>query len=89
MSEITFYTRTDKEHALQVLRNNGAENVAEYSLVENWGFTFEIAGEQYDARFWVNCYGVPFNEWEVWLVLEAGNHLLAKKIETELNILTE
>ena len=86
MNGITFTTRrTDAAHVVQVLEQHGAEHIEAYNLIENWGYTFEIAGNKYDARFWVTCYGVPFNEWEVWPVKEIGDHILAKDIENELN----
>lgn len=36
----------------------GVSNVKYYTLVYNWGWTFEKNGLHYDLRRWVNCYGV-------------------------------
>ena len=36
----------------------GVSNVKYYTLVDNWGWTFEKNGLHYDLRRWVNCYGV-------------------------------
>ena len=49
----------------EVLAANGATNIEEYSLVNNYGFTFDLDGKKYDARFWANCYGTALNRWEV------------------------
>lgn len=49
----------------EVLAANGATNIEEYSLVNNYGFVFDLDGKKYDARFWANCYGTALNRWEV------------------------
>lgn len=49
----------------EALERNGATNIEGYSLVNNYGFTFDLDGKKYDARFWANCYGTALNRWEV------------------------
>ena len=50
---------------LDVLSSNGATDIQDYSLVNNFGYTFALGGKHYDARFWANCYGTALNRWEV------------------------
>lgn len=57
-----FEKRREKE--LKVLREHGATNIERYNLINNFGYTFEIDGKEYDARFWANCYGYSPMRWE-------------------------
>ena len=36
---------------------DGVKNVEYYGLVNNYGYTLEKNGKQFDIRRWVNCYG--------------------------------
>ena len=78
--------RENEKHVLNVLKSNGAENIKGYTLVNNWGFTFEVSGVKYDARFWANCYGVAWNAWDCGAVNGKADTELTKKICRELNI---
>lgn len=78
--------RENEKHVLNVLKSNGAENIEGYVLVNNWGYTFEVSGVKYDARFWANCYGAAVNAWEVFACGGKTDVELKKKIEKELNI---
>jgi hypothetical protein len=49
----------------EALERAGATNIEEYSLVNNYGFMFDLDCKKYDARFWANCYGTALNRWEV------------------------
>ena len=55
---------TRKTKGIQVLEILGAKNIEGYSLINNYGYTFEIDGTKYDVRYWANCYGVALNRWE-------------------------
>ncbi len=65
----------DKER--EVLEKYGATNIKYYSLVNNYGFTFEIDNEKFDVRYWANCYGVAINKWSV------ETYMVSKKLENE------
>lgn len=43
----------------------GVTNVEGYCLVSNDGYTFEKAGNRYDLRHWLNCYGCSVDYWTV------------------------
>lgn len=55
-------TNADIEEKLKSIK--GILNVKPYTLVNNWGWTFEKNGKHYDLRRWVNCYGVDLG-WQV------------------------
>lgn len=50
---------------VMILEKFGAKNIEGYCLINNYGYTFEIDGKKYDARFWANCYGACLNVWIV------------------------
>lgn len=80
------------EKAADVLKRNGAKNIEGYVLVSNFGYTFELDGKRYDARYWANSYGCAMNRWMVhslsrnedgtYFQMEEGTK---KKLEAELN----
>ena len=41
------------------------DDVEEYSLINNWGFSFNHNGVFYDLRYWANCYGVALNYFDL------------------------
>ena len=49
----------------KALKDEGAENIEGYMLINNYGYTFDLKGNRYDARFWANCYGAALDYWEV------------------------
>ena len=49
----------------KILEGFGATNIEGYCLINNYGYTFELDGKRYDARYWANCYGVALNVWRV------------------------
>lgn len=51
--------------AKEVLESFGATNIEGYCLISNFGYTFELDGKRYDARFWANSYGCAINLWDV------------------------
>ena len=55
-------TNAEIEEKLKSIK--GISNVNSYTLVNNWGWTFEKNGKHYDLRRWVNCYGVDLG-WQV------------------------
>ena len=86
--------RTRKESALEVLKRNGATNIEGYCLINNYGYTFELDGKRYDARFWANCYGAALNVWRIHSLNRREDDPrfvypvdpeLEKKLEAELN----
>ena len=81
-----------KEKEVVVLEQNGATNIKEYVLISNYGYTFEIDGARYDARYWANCYGCALNVWQVHSLNKNsdGTYIpvpeeLKEKLERELN----
>ena len=66
--------------------SQGANKGLPYFLINNYGYTFELGGERYDARFWANCYGASLNYWIVHRVGEGSlDPDLKKQIENALN----
>lgn len=55
----------DMKKAKAVLEKHGATNLESYTLINNFGWTFDMDGRRYDARYWANCYGVPLERWEI------------------------
>lgn len=53
------------DKAVMILEKHGAKNIEGYTLVSNHGYTFELNGKKYDARYWANSYGCAINAWEV------------------------
>ena len=74
------------------LKKYGATNIKRYSLINNYGYTFEINGARFDIRFWANCYGVARDVWEILPLSKKddGSYIymdkeLRAKIEDEFN----
>lgn len=55
----------DMNKAKQILEKHGATNLDGYVLVNNYGWTFDMNGRRYDARYWANCYGVALDRWGI------------------------
>lgn len=36
-----------------------------YTLINNYGITFEYKGHKFDMRYWANCYGTALNLWKI------------------------
>lgn len=70
-----------------ILKSFNATNIYRYCLINNWGYTFEIAGKPYDARFMANMYGFCPNCFNVFT--RDGDHEIAKQIEIKLNNVKE
>lgn len=47
------------------LEESGCENINDYSLINNYGFTFKKKGNRYDLRHWLNVYGASVDFWEI------------------------
>ncbi len=72
---------------IEILKKYGATNIEGYTLINNYGYTFQLGGRRFDARFWANCYGVALDEWQIdskWGLSEDALKLI-KLIERELN----
>ena len=65
----------------EALEAMGAKKIEGYVLINNYGYTFELDGVRYDARFWANCYGAYIGLWGV-----SPEH---KEIEDALNKIGE
>ena len=50
---------------LELIKSYGATNIEGYCLVNNYGYTFDLDGGHYDARYWANCYGCALDEWQI------------------------
>lgn len=60
--ESTKFTEMLKE---TLKENFKARDFKNYTLVNNWGFTFMIDNEKYDCRYWANSYGCYLGYWDV------------------------
>lgn len=49
--------------AIEILERFGATNIKEYTLISNYGYTFELNGKEMDIRFWANSYGCYLGIW--------------------------
>ena len=83
-----------KSAAVAVLEKHGATNIEGYCLISNFGYTFELDGKRYDARYWANCYGCALNRWQIHSLnwreddprfVYPVDPELARKIEDDLN----
>ena len=61
-----------KSKIVEVLEKYGATNIKGYCLINNYGYTFELDGAEYDARFWANCYGFSPMRWDIHGGKESG-----------------
>lgn len=75
-------TKQEIMEAVEIFIDYGCTNIKAYSLVNNYGYTFDYMGKHYDARFWANCYGVALNRWEI---DGSNNNEALKEIENLLN----
>ena len=50
----------------KLLREEGATEIEQYSLINNWGYTYVKNDIKYDSRFIANCYGAVCNWWETY-----------------------
>ena len=79
--------RDSKE--VRLLEKYGATNIKGYTLVNNYGYTFELNGKRWDARYWANCYGCALDEWRIDRCRDNDEPYpfsgVIKEIENELN----
>lgn len=81
--------------AKTILKAHNVDNMEEYTLINNYGYTFTHKDIRFDARFWENCYGFLINTWSVipfGTKFDCGKdevrgdaRRFAKEIENELN----
>ena len=75
--------------AKEIIENNGGVIVKDYTLINNYGVTFELNEIPYDARHWINCYGCEVNYYEVHKFIDYKNddknRKVIEKIKDELN----
>ena len=47
------------------LESLGLSDISGYTLVNNYGYTFNYKGQRYDARHWLNVYGADVDYWDI------------------------
>lgn len=77
---------------VKVLEKNGATDIEGYTLISNFGYTFNLNGMKCDARYWANCYGCALDKWDVTSLEQDadGKYIrldedITDKLEHELN----
>ena len=69
----------------KALIEEGAEEIKYYSLINNFGFTYNYNGVKYDSRFVANCYGAVCNWWETSAIeREKEDEEFVKRIQERL-----
>ena len=59
-------TKERAETIKKTLESLGAENIQEYLLINNSGYTFTLDGIKCDLRHWRNVYGEACDFWSAW-----------------------
>lgn len=54
-----------KEREIAILQEYGATGIEPYTLISNYGYTFNLDGVECDIRYWANCYGCALNCWQL------------------------
>ena len=73
-----------KEREIAILQEYGATDIEPYTLISNYGYTFNLDGFECDIRYWANCYGCALNSWQL---MSSGklSEELTKDIESRFN----
>ena len=50
----------------------GFKNFKWYSLINNYGYSFDYLDDHFDLRHWLNCYGENVDYWTIY-TRELGN----------------
>lgn len=69
----------------KIITEAGGIVIEKYNLVNNHGIVFELDGDRYDARHWLNCYGADCNFWTVTKSVGGKVEEKIKELESRLN----
>ena len=58
---MNYFEKEVKE--VEIIKKYGGYDIKHYTLINNYGYTFKIGKLSFDARHWLNCYGVDVNYW--------------------------
>lgn len=56
---------SEREFEKALAKVDGVTDVYGYTLIANYGWTFQKSGYKFDVRFWANCYGTYIGDYDI------------------------